>query len=345
MERAEASTIRVRVPAKVNLLLGVGPRRPDGYHDVVTVLQTVSLHDVLTLTLHDDVNGAHPALRSRMQVSLTLGDSGGADGVPADDRNLVLVAARLLMAHLGMGGVDGERTVEASAYPMAGGGGPGGGPRTRLQLDKRIPVAAGMAGGSADAAAALVGLNRLWRSGLDVDELSGIAALAGSDVPFCVTGGTALATGTGTSVVRALTRTRMHWVVGIDRSPLSTADVYAAFDDLPAPPPVDPHPVLKALRAGDVDALAGLVRNDLEPAAIVLRPALAARRDAMLEAGALAALVSGSGPTMLGLARDADHAAAIAGQVRGHFDAVEVVTSPAGGPELVPPMRPEPIPA
>jgi len=332
MDRVAGSTLRVRAPAKINLHLEVGPRREDGYHDVITVLQTVSLFDTLRLTLHDDAHSAHPSTRGRMQVVLTLDGDAESSGVPADADNLVLVAARRLMAHLGLGG---DRTPEHEP------GAEPDGPRTRLHLSKRIPVAAGMAGGSADAAAALIGLDRLWGSQLDPRELSRLAALVGSDVPFCVLGGTGLATGTGTAVARVLTRSRTSWVVGIDREPLSTADVYRAFDELAPPTASGPDAVLQALRTGGVDALARVLRNDLEPAAIALRPALIARRTAMLEAGALAAMVSGSGPTMLGLARDEAHAQAVAHQVRGHFDAVEVVTSPAGGPEFVPATRGE----
>ncbi len=337
MEQHAASSVHVRVPAKINLHLAVGPRRPDSYHDVVTVLQTVSLFDTLRLSLHGFAQTAHPSARSRMRVSLTLDGAAGTAGVPADASNLVLVAARRLMAHLGMSGVDGQRTpdIDGEAPPA------NEGPWSRLHLAKRIPVAAGMAGGSADAAAALVGLNLLWEAGLSSAELAEVAALVGSDVPFCVIGGTALATGTGTSVARVLSRSRTHWVVGIDRDPLSTADVYAAFDRLAPPPAPDPDPVLQALRAGDAAALAGVLRNDLEPAAMSLRPVLAERKAAMLEAGALAALVSGSGPTMLALARDEEDAASIAGRVAGAFDAVEVVSSPAGGPERVPGPRGE----
>jgi len=263
MDRAAASTLRVRVPAKINLHLAVGPRRADGYHDVVTVLQTVSLHDTLRISSHDDAHNAHPSARRRMRVALTLDGDAGIAGVPADAGNLVLVAARRLMAHLGIAEADDD------------------GPWTRLHLRKRIPVAAGMAGGSADAAAALVGLNRLWDAGLEVAELAEVGALVGSDVPFCVLGGTALATGTGTAVARVLSRAQTHWVVGVDRAPLATADVYAAFDALAAPPPASPDALLQALRTGDVGALAPLLRNDLEPAAIVLRPALAERKRAL----------------------------------------------------------------
>ena len=321
------TTLHVRVPAKINLHLGVGPLRDDGYHDVVTVLQTVTLHDHLTLDLDEGAHAAHPSSRARMRVTLTLGDGDGTHGVPAGPDNLVLVAARRLMAHLGIGG---DRTPEHAATAANGDG-----PWSRLHLVKRIPVAAGMAGGSADAAATLVGLNRLWGAELEPAELCEIAGLVGSDVPFCVLGGTGLATGTGTSVARVLNRARTHWVVGIDRDPLSTAQVYAAFDRLEPPKPSSPDAVLQALRTGDVEELAATLHNDLEPAAIALRPALEGRRSALLDAGALAAMVSGSGPTMLGLARDEEDARAIAARVVGRFDAVEVVSSPAGGPEFV----------
>lgn len=328
MEDGAGSTLRVRVPAKINLHLAVGPRRPDGYHDVVTVLQTVSLHDTLRMQVLGDAHAAHPSARRRMQVSLTLDGDGDGDGdgrtagVPADANNLVLVAARGLMDHLGIASAS-ETDADAT------------GPRSRLHLTKRIPVAAGMAGGSADAAAALVGLNRLWGADLDIATLCAIAAGIGSDVPFCVMGGTGLATGTGTSVVRVLTRGATHWVIGIDRSPLSTTDVYAAFDGLEAPTITSPDHLLQVLRAGDIDALAGALYNALEPAAMALRPELVERRDVMLRAGALAAIVSGSGPTLLGLARDERHARRLAAELEPHFDAVEVASSPAGGPEVL----------
>lgn len=334
MHRGAGSTLRVRVPAKINLHLAVGPRRPDGYHDIVSVMQTVGLHDTLELTVDGDDHWAHPAARRHMRASLTLEGvgGGGADGVPAGPGNLVLVAARRLMAHLGIdGGPGGERTPEGGAVAAS----TSEGPWTRLHLTKRIPVAAGMAGGSADAAAALVGLNRLWGAELDIASLYDIAALVGSDVPFCVEGGTALATGTGTSVARVLNRTRTYWVIGIDRRPLSTADVYGAFDTLPAPAPASPDEVLQALRTGDLELLAGALHNDLERAAIALRPELAARGHALREAGALATLVSGSGPTLLALARDLTDARRIAHAVEGVFDAVEVAEGPAGGPEVV----------
>jgi len=316
MSGGAARTLRVRIPAKINLHLGVGPRRPDGYHDVVTVLQTVSIFDTLRLQFEGEGQSMHPSARRRMRVLFTLEADDHSAEVPADAANLALVAAAQLMQHLG---IDDD--------PAA--------PTTRMHLTKRIPVAAGMAGGSADAAAALVGLNRLWEVDLDAEALCEVAAEVGSDVPFCVLGGSALATGTGTAVARVLTSGSVHWVVGIDRAPLATAEVYAAFDRLEPPAPSSPDAVLQALRTGDLDALAASLHNDLEPAAIALRPELAARRDAMRAAGALATLVSGSGPTMLALVRDAGDARRLAAEVEGHFDSVEVAASPAGGPELL----------
>jgi 4-diphosphocytidyl-2-C-methyl-D-erythritol kinase len=329
MDGGSARTLRVRIPAKINLHLAVGPRREDGLHDVVTVLQTVSIFDTLRLQLGDDAHSAHPAARRRMRVVLTLDADGHTAGVPVDRDNLALIAASRLMQHLGMHGEDGEDgAAEATGRAESG-------PTTRMHLTKRIPIAGGMAGGSADAAAALVGLNRLWEADLDAETLCDVASGVGSDVPFCVLGGSALATGTGTSVARVLTRGGANWVVGIDRAPLSTAAVYAAFDGLGPPTPSTPDAVLQALRTGDLDGLAASLRNDLEPASIALRPVLAERREAMLRAGALAAIVSGSGPTLLGLARDPHHARRIATEVEHHFDAVEVAASPAGGPELL----------
>ncbi len=323
MDGGDARMLRVRIPAKINLHLGVGPRRADGYHDVVTVLQTVSIFDTLHLHMNGHAHSVHPSARRRTRVAFAVDAGGHTAGIPADTDNLVVIAATRLMEHLGMG-TDGEEGTDPDDAPTA-----------RLRLVKRIPVAAGMAGGSADAAAALVGLNRLWEVDLDAEALCEIAAEVGSDVPFCILGGSALATGTGTAVARVLTRGSANWVVGIDREPLSTADVYAAFDALPPPEPTNPDAVLQALRTGDLEALSASLHNDLEPAAVALRPALAARREAMIRAGALATLVSGSGPTMLALARDKVDARRLAAAVEDHFDAVEVAFSPAGGPELV----------
>jgi 4-diphosphocytidyl-2-C-methyl-D-erythritol kinase len=326
-----ASRLRVRVPAKINLHIGVGPRRDDGYHELVSVMQTVSLHDTLRLRSSELGPAAHPSARRLMCLALTLDDesrSHGADALPLDEDNLVVRAARSLMDEIGIGV---GRTI---VVDPADGSDHDEAPCTHLHLTKRIPIAAGMAGGSADAAAALIGLNALWDLGIEQERLRELAAGLGSDIPFCVVGGTVLATGTGTAIARVLTRGTSHWVIGMDDVPLSTPAVYAAFDELDTPRATEPDLVLQALRTGDVAMLAAALHNDLEPAAIALRPQLADRRSAMLEAGALAAIVSGSGPTLLGLASDALHAHALAESLRSTFPRVEVASSPAGGPEI-----------
>ncbi len=309
--------VRVRVPSKVNLFLSIRGERPDGYHEVMTVLQTVSIYDTIRAELVGPA-AAHPASRRFMELAFT---QEATDGVPSDGSNLAVRAAKGLMAATGVGSADHDGQADV--------------PLTRMHLSKRIPVAAGMAGGSADAAAALVALNDLWSVELDRDELREIAAELGADVPFCVTGGTALATGTGTATAQVLTRGVYAWVVGISDDPLSTADVYRAHDQVADDRTFEPDAVLQALRTGDAEALGAALHNDLEAAAFHLRPDLVDGKEALLDAGALGAIVSGSGPTLVGLASSAQHAAAIAGEVRHRFDRVEVALSPAGGPEII----------
>jgi 4-diphosphocytidyl-2-C-methyl-D-erythritol kinase len=313
--------VRVRVPSKINLFLTVRGVRDDGYHELVSVMQTVTIHDTVRARLDGTPASSHPAARRFMGLAFTLDGGAATNGVPADADNLAVRAARLLMEVAGIGTAvnNGHRDV----------------PVTRLHLDKRIPVAAGMAGGSADAAATLVALNHLWEADLDRDALREIAAQLGADVPFCVTGGTALATGTGTATAQVLTRGTYHWVVGISHQPLSTPAVYRAFDEVGTASTVEPDLVLQALRTDDAEALGAALHNDLEVAAFHLRPELREHRDAMLAAGALGAVVSGSGPTVLGLARSAQHALELRELVVGRFDRTEIALSPAGGPELI----------
>lgn len=310
--------VRVRIPSKVNLFLAVRGLRDDGYHEVVTILQTVSIHDTVTAHLDGTVASVHPAARRFMELAFSVE---GADGVPADEHNLAVRAARQLMGLVGVGTSGNEGHVDV--------------PVTHLHLAKRIPVAAGMAGGSADAAATLLALNALWEADLDRDELRAVAAELGADVPFCVTGGTALATGIGTATAQVLTRGTYHWVVGISDEPSATPEVYRAFDEVGSVSHDEPDAVLQALRTGDVEALGAALHNDLEGAAMHLRPELAEAKETMLDAGACGALLSGSGPTMLGLATSAQQAGRIAERVRDRFDRVEVAMSPAGGPEVL----------
>lgn len=319
-EPAGVAEVRVRVPAKVNLFLAVRGVRDDGYHELATVLQTVDLHDEVTARLVGTPWAMqHPAARKLMRLSLR--HDGGA-AVPDDGENLVLRAARGLLRELCDPCDPSPEELERA-------------PRTELTLTKRIPVAAGMAGGSADAAATLLALDRLWDVRLGPEALRPIAARLGADVPFCLAGGTALATGTGTDTARVLSRGDFHWVVGVADGGLSTPAVYAAFDELDLEPSViEPDLVLQAVRSGDVELLAGALHNDLETAAIALRPELADRLEDMYAAGALRAIVSGSGPTVVALAGDEHAARTIAEQVGDRFAQVCVVRSPAGGPRI-----------
>jgi 4-diphosphocytidyl-2-C-methyl-D-erythritol kinase len=311
--------VRVRVPSKVNLFLSVRGLRDDGYHELVSIMQTVSIYDTVTASIDGEhVASLHPAARRFVALDYT---QHAGQGVPEGDENLAVRAARRLMAAVGLGSQEPPDREHATI--------------TRLHLDKAIPIAAGMAGGSADAAAALLALNRLWAVELDRDELREMAGELGSDVPFYVLGGTALATGTGTATAQVLTRGTYHWVVGISERALSTPEVYTAYDRVGVSDGSEPDAVLQALRTGDAEALGAALHNDLEMAAFHLRPELEGARDAMLAAGALGAVVSGSGPTLVALAESARHASELAEAVAEHFDRVEVATSPAGGPELL----------
>jgi 4-diphosphocytidyl-2-C-methyl-D-erythritol kinase len=296
-----AGPVRVRVPAKINLHLGVGPLRADGYHELSTVYHAISIHDELT---------------ARRGDTLTLTMEGeGAGELALDGTNLVIRAARALARHAG---------VPAHA---------------RLHLRKQIPLAGGLAGGSADAAAALVACDTLWGTGLSRDELAAIAAEVGSDVPFLVYGGTALGTGRGESVSPVLVRpVNWHWVVALADGGLSTPQVYRELDRLrgtgAAPPPLgSADDLLAALRQRDPRVLAHALGNDLEAAALSLRPSLAATLKAGEAAGALAGIVSGSGPTCVFLAATAADAERVAEELTaaGVCRAVRVAQGPVAG--------------
>lgn len=321
-ERAEVS---VRVPGKVNLFLAVRGVREDGFHEIASVLQTVSLYDELRAYLAGPPGwGQHPAARQRMRLDLVAAP---LEGLPTGRENLVVQAGLALGRAAGVIDYRGEDAGRhAGSHTTV--------PRTVLELTKAIPIAGGMAGGSANAAATLVALNDLWRCGLSREALREIGAELGSDVPFCVLGGTAYASGRGTSLARVLCRGEFTWLVVPDREPLSTAAVYASWDAHCTPVAASADPVLQALRAADPVALGCALHNDLEPAAFALRPDLAARKQRLLEAGALGVVLSGSGPTLLALARDAAHAEAVGRAVEDSTHSRIVVTSPAGSPEL-----------
>ncbi len=284
------TSVTVRVPAKINLQLAVGPLRPDGYHGLVTVFHAIGLFDMVTV-----------AAAAADSVTVT---GEGAGQVPADGDNLALRAVRALRA-----------VVAAQA-----------GPEVAVTINKRIPVAAGLAGGSADAAAALVACNELWRAGLSQRELCDVAAGVGSDVAFAVLGGTAVGRGRGERLTPALMpAARYHWVLAFADGTLSTPEVYGTLDRLRAAnggagkvaEPELSTELMSALRAGDLERLGRSLSNDLQAPAISLFPALRKTLDVGLEFGALGALVSGSGPTCLFLTRDVSHATDLAVALSG----------------------------
>jgi len=319
-DRRLMSQVRIRVPGKVNLFLAIRGTRPDGFHELVSILQTVSVYDIVTVELEQTGEAVHPSARRFMELDFS---ADGPDHLPDGDGNLAVQAARRLMDAVGLG----TSTVRNAGHS----------PVTRLHLNKQIPMAAGMAGGSADAAATLAALNALWDAGLDRHALVQLATDLGADVPFCVGGGTALATGIGTATAQVLTRGTYHWVIGIAEDGLSTPEVFRAFDEVGEPSAVEPDAVLQALRTGDAEALGAALYNDLEVAAFHLRPSLADAKHAMLDAGALGAIVSGSGPTVMALASDRQDAQAIAAKVESQFARIELALSPAGGPEAITP--------
>ncbi|MFG6401953.1 MULTISPECIES: 4-(cytidine 5'-diphospho)-2-C-methyl-D-erythritol kinase [unclassified Microbacterium] len=274
---ASAGRVHVRAPGKINVFLEVGDVQEDGYHDVATAYQAVSLYEDLWASDAEEIT-AH------VSGDVPLGD------VPVDERNLAVRAALLLAAATG---------TDRGAH---------------LEIRKSVPVAGGMGGGSADAAAALVACDALWGTGLSTAELARLGARIGADVPFSLLGGTAIGTGRGDELSPALAHGRFDWVLVLSEEGMSTPVVYGELDahrarhlvDIgPAPrqPRVDPD-VLHALRQGDPGMLAAALRNDLQAPALKLRPDLARALETGERAEALAGIVSGSGPTIAFLAAD-----------------------------------------
>lgn len=303
MSRTE---VQVRAPGKVNLVLRVGPPRADGYHPLATVFQAVSLYE--------DV-------RARAADDITLEIDGRGDDLAVDDSNLAVRAATLLRETSG---------VEAGVA---------------LTLTKRVPVAGGMAGGSADAAATLLACDQLWGTGLGREELVELAAELGADVPFALTGMVAMGTGRGDVVTPVMARGQYHWVLAVQAEGVSTPDVFRAHDDLHGHrpgesdgevPAVD-SAVMAALLSADPVVLGRLLTNDLTAAALDLRPDLEDVLAAADRAGSLAAIVSGSGPTVAALALDARHARSVASVMRAADVADEIleVTGPVPGARVL----------
>ncbi|WP_267246591.1 4-(cytidine 5'-diphospho)-2-C-methyl-D-erythritol kinase [Streptomyces sp. PR69] len=297
-----STAVTARVPAKVNVQLAVGAPRPDGFHDLANVFLAVGLYDEVTVA---------PA--AELKVTCAGPDAGQ---VPLDRTNLAARAAELLAARHGIE------------------------PAVHIHIDKDIPVAGGMAGGSADGAGALLACDALWGLATPREELLSLCAELGSDVPFSLAGGAALGTGRGEQLTALPVGGDFHWVFAVADGGLSTPAVYAEFDRLAAgtdiPAPQAAPALLDALRTGDAGALAATLSNDLQPAALSLRPALSETLSAGLAAGALAALVSGSGPTTAFLAENPTAAEAVARALTssGTCRTARTASSPAAGATL-----------
>jgi 4-diphosphocytidyl-2-C-methyl-D-erythritol kinase len=308
MSGSSRSSLTVRAAAKINLLLGVGAPRADGYHTLVTVYQAVSLYD--------DVTAAATPDSGELTVATHVAAYLDARHLPAPGHNIVDRAAAALGAHHG-------RAVGAD-----------------VRVDKTIPIAGGLAGGSADGAATLLALDRLYRLGTSDDDLLALAAGLGSDVPFALVGGSALGQGHGEIVTPVDDPGTWWWVVVPSAEGMSTPAVYRHHDELRPDAPELPDPpdeVLAALASGDVRRLAAALHNDLEQAACDLRPDLARLIVEGVAVGALRGLVSGSGPTCVFLCESADHARTVAGALVGadHRRVVLVAHGPVAGAHVV----------
>ena len=292
------------MPAKVNLALRVGATDPQGFHELGTVFQAVSLGDEVLAE-------AAPAGQFRLAFH-----GEGAAFLPVDDTNLAMRAAKLL----------------AERFQVAGAG-------VALTIRKRIPVAGGMAGGSADAAAVLVACNALWDVGAGRDQLQPLAAELGSDVPFLLVGGTAIGTGRGVDLTSVMTSGTYHWTFALSHAGLSTPAVFKEFDRTTQPQSTEiPSRLLEGLRAGDAAVVGASLTNDLEAAVITLQPGLEHTLRLGLEAGALGAIVSGSGPTCAFLAGSDAHSIELA-EALAVFSGVRAVRrafGPVAGAQVLP---------
>ena len=295
-----------RVPAKVNLQLSVGPLGNDGFHEVTTVFQAISLFDDVTVATAPEGDG--------IKISITGQTS---SGVPADSSNLAVKAAELMI-----------KNYDLPADLI-------------IKLKKEIPVAGGMAGGSADAAGVIVGLDSLFELGLSRDEMEIVGSKIGSDVPFSICGGVAIGTGRGDQITPALSKGSYNWVLALSGQGLSTPSVYQECDrlreGLSISAPLVSEPLMQALRAGDAKALGKALTNELQSAACSLRPALRLVLDVGIDYGALGGIVSGSGPTVAFLVSDDEHAMdlTVALSASGVVSSVVRATGPAHGARII----------
>lgn len=296
----------VRAPAKINLQLSVGPLGEDGFHELATVFQAISIYDEITIESAAKASG----------INLTFSGDGTA-GLSVDDTNLACQATKLFAKHT---------KIDCDI---------------KISIKKGIPVAGGMAGGSANAAGTLIALDALYETSLRKEELLKLAAKLGSDVPFSLMGGTAIGSGRGDQLTPALCRGTFHWVLAFSSQGLSTPAVYAESDrlrqSLDIRKPRVSEELMHALSGGDAIGLGKALVNDLQPAAISLRPALKMAIGAGIECKAIGAIVSGSGPTVAFLAVDEESAIdlAVALSSTGAVTKINRASSPVHGPKVI----------
>lgn len=299
-------SVTVRIPAKVNLQLSVGPREADGFHNLVSVFQAISIFDDVTVS------------KSKPGSGITITVTGEhTHGVPEDHSNLAVKAVALIAEKFGLAA------------------------DVHIEIKKAIPVAGGMAGGSADAAGALVAMDALFQLEISRDELHQLASELGSDVPFMISGGTAVGQGRGDQLTAALSRGTYHWVLALSSVGLSTPAVYSECDRMRAELDVaSPHvsdSLMQALLAADPEAVGRALTNDLQNAACSLRPALSLVLEVGRDYGALGAIVSGSGPTVAFLVagEEAGLDLAVALTASGVVGSVARASGPVSGAKVI----------
>lgn len=309
-------------PGKINVSLRVGPLREDGYHEVATLYLAVSLYEEVSAERRDDgaitVSLSERSAFTEVQTRDPETQEMVAAAIPLDERNLVYQAASKLRARLGItDGVD-------------------------LTITKNVPVAGGMGGGSADAAAALVACSALWEAGLSKEQLAEIGSELGADVPFAILGGAAVGQGVGDELSPLLTRGELHLVLVPANTGLSTPSVYAKLDEMRAEagveaeaPELDPD-LVRAVCTADAELVASLMANDLQAPAVASLPSLEDMMDVGMIEGALQGMVSGSGPTLVFLARDAEAAHRLCTSFEERTEVWAIpVTGPASGARLI----------
>lgn len=291
-------TIKAKAFAKLNLCLRILGKRPDGYHDIETVMQSISLFDEVTVEGSD-------------QISVSFRWAPGLSGDLPSPPDLCHKAARLFFAATG----------------LAGG--------ASIDVVKRIPIGAGLAGGSADAAATLVALDAIYGTSLDAAALAELGAQVGSDVAFCIGGGCAVGRGRGDELESIAASRQLWWVIGIPSRPISTSAAYGTYDMIWQAPTDPCDELAEALRKGAVAQVASLLSNDLEEPAFQIDPGLEQLKTAMEIAGAMQAVMTGSGSAIAGLCMNEQHAREVNRSALFSFPRVEVVSSVASGIELI----------